>query len=50
MKRIALVEGAEQRTSSRNNEIQEHQAGKLVCLHYPTYTSHFMATSATTSR
>ena len=34
-----LDEGLEQRTSSRNDWIQEHQAGKLECLRYRTYTN-----------
>ena len=47
---IASNEGEEQRTSSRTESIQEHQAGELVCSYYPIYTSSPVATSATTSR
>ena len=42
-------EGEEQRGCSSKCVIQEHQAGGLGCLHYPTYTSEYTATSATTS-
>ena len=49
-KRVASDEGEERRMSSRIEWIQEHQARELVCSHYPTYTTRFMATSATTSR
>ena len=48
--RVTSDEGEEQRTSSKSDEIQEHQAGELACSYYPIYTLQTVATSATTSR
>ena len=46
----ASLEGEEQDEDREAGWIQEHQAKELGCSHYPIYTCHSAATSATTSR